>query len=251
MTDAHEPADPGTPGGAGPSPGRDAARDVEQERAAALDRLRRGYDDGWLSADEHELRATLARRARTHADLERALRPGPLEPDGAVTPVSPVPPLLPLPGAPPVAPEGASGTGDAGATLADAGGGDGAGTGTPDAPPTGASGGVPDKPTPAGKKPKESKGSDGLILVPQRVAGAAQGLMVFGALALFFTTGSWLWFLLIPVMGIVFGSGVPERDWEERRQARRARKDARRLRRGRPPIPGEVVERRDEGGAGI
>ena len=39
----------------------------------------------------------------------------------------------------------------------------------------------------------------------QRVAQAAVGLAPFVALALFFLTGSWLWFLLVPALGVVYG----------------------------------------------
>lgn len=38
-----------------------------------------------------------------------------------------------------------------------------------------------------------------------RVAKVAVSLSPFVAVALFFLTGSWLWFLLIPVLGVVYG----------------------------------------------
>lgn len=48
----------------------------------------------------------------------------------------------------------------------------------------------------------------------QKIVGAAAAVSVFVALALFFTTGSWLWFLLIPgvsgVASVVWGP-----DWRE------------------------------------
>jgi hypothetical protein len=40
----------------------------------------------------------------------------------------------------------------------------------------------------------------------QRVAGALSALSVIAALALFFTTGAWQWFLLIPAISIIGGS---------------------------------------------
>ncbi|WP_342212959.1 DUF1707 domain-containing protein [Nocardia wallacei] len=39
-----------------------------------------------------------------------------------------------------------------------------------------------------------------------QVRGPAMGLTVIVALVLFFTTGSWLWFLMIPAAGILIGS---------------------------------------------
>lgn len=51
----------------------------------------------------------------------------------------------------------------------------------------------------------------------QKLVGAASAASVFIALALFFTTGSWLWFLLIPgisaVAGVIWGP-----DWKEPRR---------------------------------
>jgi Domain of unknown function (DUF1707) len=69
------------------------------------------------------------------------------------------------------------------------------------------------QPVPAATPPPDS-------VVPGPVSGSGTGgviegkrdtimaLTPFAALLLFFTTGSWLWFLLIPVMGIVlYGAG--------------------------------------------
>ncbi|MEO7130850.1 MAG: DUF1707 domain-containing protein [Dermatophilaceae bacterium] len=38
-----------------------------------------------------------------------------------------------------------------------------------------------------------------------KVAKVAVSLSPFVAVALFFLTGSWLWFLLVPVLGVVYG----------------------------------------------
>lgn len=58
-------------------------------------------------------------------------------------------------------------------------------------------------------------------------AGPAMGLVVIIALVLFFTTHTWLWFLLIPAVGIITG-GLQQRNREQRRLERRQRRDRRR-----------------------
>jgi Domain of unknown function (DUF1707) len=63
--------------------------------------------------------------------------------------------------------------------------------------------------------------------VPARYRSTVMALTPFVALALFFTTGTWLWFLLIPVMGLlVYGP-------ENRSRYGRDRSDRRRRRDGR------------------
>jgi hypothetical protein len=54
---------------------------------------------------------------------------------------------------------------------------------------------------------------DGLIPVPPQLARGILALSPFVALVLFFTTpGGWLWFLMIPVLGILFGGSAGKKD---------------------------------------
>lgn len=64
----------------------------------------------------------------------------------------------------------------------------------------------------------------------QKLVAAAAAVSVFVALALFFTTGSWLWFLLIPgISGVASAIWGP--DWREAGDANRRRIDRDRSRR--------------------
>lgn len=51
-------------------------------------------------------------------------------------------------------------------------------------------------------------------LLPDRTKETIMALTPFAALILFFTTHTWLWFLAIPIMGILLygGEGKPKRD---------------------------------------
>ncbi|MCM6777795.1 DUF1707 domain-containing protein [Nocardia sp. CDC159] len=53
--------------------------------------------------------------------------------------------------------------------------------------------------------------------------GPVMGLVVIGALVLFFTTGTWLWFLMIPAFAIVLGA-IGDRGRDQRRRERRQRR---------------------------
>lgn len=153
----------------------------EQERAAVLERLWRGYEDGWLTPDEHELRVTLARRATTREELERAARPGPLSDSANDGVVSPVPPLVerPVAAAAP-APVQVCGSADAPA-----------------------------------KEQDEKKDERGLIPVPDYAAEKLAVLAPFGAIALLITTGNWWTLLTAPVVWALVGGGLTEQEWEE------------------------------------
>jgi hypothetical protein len=59
--------------------------------------------------------------------------------------------------------------------------------------------------------------------------GAVMGLVVIAAVVLFFLTQTWLWFLMIPAVGILVGA-TEQRDREHRRDRRIERRDRRRER---------------------
>ncbi|MBF6172465.1 DUF1707 domain-containing protein [Nocardia blacklockiae] len=62
-----------------------------------------------------------------------------------------------------------------------------------------------DLPQPVAEEPKPKPDRASRRGGPE-VRGPVMGLMVILALVLFFTTGSWLWFLMIPAAGIVLGA---------------------------------------------
>lgn len=63
-------------------------------------------------------------------------------------------------------------------------------------------------------------------LVPEQYRSTVMALTPFAATALFFLTRTWIWFLAIPVMGILlFG---PDGDDSRKREERAARRDLRR-----------------------
>ena len=68
---------------------------------------------------------------------------------------------------------------------------------------------------------------EGLLagVIPHRYRATVMALTPFIALVLFFTTETWLWFLLIPVMGVLlYGPGGHSgRDRDRNRQRRRNR----------------------------
>ncbi|GAA1889362.1 DUF1707 SHOCT-like domain-containing protein [Lapillicoccus jejuensis] len=80
-----------------------------------------------------------------------------------------------------------------------------AGTGLATTPPAGAPAEVPDGSWLDGKRE------------------AIMGVTPFAALLLFFWTGTWLWFLAIPIMGSLLFAGSPGRS-RRKREARRARR---------------------------
>ncbi|MFI5777391.1 DUF1707 domain-containing protein [Nocardia sp. NPDC051570] len=53
--------------------------------------------------------------------------------------------------------------------------------------------------------------------------GPVMGLIVIVALVLFFTTHTWLWFLLIPASGVLFGASQ-QHNRDQRRRERRQRR---------------------------
>ncbi len=64
----------------------------------------------------------------------------------------------------------------------------------------------------------------------QEIGGSVMGLVVIAALVLFFITHIWLWFLMIPAAGILFGAvgqGGRGRDRRDRRNDRRDRRRGR------------------------
>lgn len=63
----------------------------------------------------------------------------------------------------------------------------------------------------------------------QEIGGSVMGLVVIAALVLFFITHVWLWFLMIPAAGILFGAaqGGRGRDRRDRRNDRRDRRRGR------------------------
>ncbi|RDI64279.1 uncharacterized protein DUF1707 [Nocardia pseudobrasiliensis] len=72
------------------------------------------------------------------------------------------------------------------------------------------------QPAAAAQPPAQPKGDR------PEIGGPVMGLIVIAALVLFFTTHTWLWFLMIPAAGIIFGGLQQNR--EQRRQARRQRR---------------------------
>ncbi|MGF6883880.1 hypothetical protein ABIA39_007956 [Nocardia sp. GAS34] len=60
------------------------------------------------------------------------------------------------------------------------------------------------------------------------VGGSVMGLVVIAALALFFLTHTWLWFLMIPAAGILFGAAGQGGRSGRRRDRRIERRDRRR-----------------------
>jgi hypothetical protein len=84
--------------------------------------------------------------------------------------------------------------------------------------------------------PVPTNGQGGLLgdLVPQRYHSTLMALSPFIALLLFFTTHWWVWFLLIPVLGILFyGPEGKDQRHRERDRQRALDRQARRERRGR------------------
>lgn len=175
----------------GGSPGPGARAPSERvgtaEREAAIAALDVHWGAGRLDPGEHEARTTRARSARTRADLAALFTDLPAPgPDGRM---QPGPPPVPA-GQPPV--------------------------GQPSAgqPPAG------QYPVPAGTERAPSP------VRPDSVVGryreTIMALAPLAAVVLFFVTGSWLWFLMIPIAGILlYGPG-------ERKGHRRDRRDRRR-----------------------
>jgi hypothetical protein len=157
--------DPGT-GGILPS-----VRIGTPERDAAVAALDAHWHAGRLDPGEHERRITLAKAARTRAELDALFADLPDR----------VAPRLPAPGHE-VMPGWAPG-GSAGSAPAQ----------------------VPQPSVPA------------LGGVVGRYRDTVIALTPFAALALFFLTGSWLWFLAIPVMGILL-FGADDRKGHGRRR---------------------------------
>ncbi|MDO5629836.1 MAG: DUF1707 domain-containing protein [Mobilicoccus sp.] len=142
------------------------ASEVGQARDAAVERLREAWSQGRIDVSEHERRTTGLRHASTVEEVE-AIERGDLRSlgEGVHTGggLSPVPPLE-----------------------------------TP----------RPREEHGAGVERSEERTS-GLVSLPTRAAGAVLGLTPFVSVILFFTVGgmglfpAWLWFLLIPIVGIL------------------------------------------------
>lgn len=141
--------------------------DIEASRAYASDRLREAWSQGRIDAAEHERRTTALRHATSIEEVEAAER-GDVRPVGADgnAGVSPIPPLEERP--------------EPGATAAE-----------------------------VEKRPERTPG---ILSLPPTLGGTLVGLTPFIAVILFFTGAggdafpSWIWFLLIPIMGmLVYG----------------------------------------------
>lgn len=82
----------------------------------------------------------------------------------------------------------------------------------------------PAAPTPAGRPEPDVRDTDaGFVPAGSWLAGhrtAIMGVTPFAALVLFFVTNWWVWFLLIPVMGVVLYAGG-DQDRRDRRDRRR------------------------------
>jgi hypothetical protein len=98
--------------------------------------------------------------------------------------------------------------------------------------------GMPPVPTSSGYVPAPLAGATGEVepggllggLVKPRYRSTVMALTPFVALALFFTTEQWLWFLLIPVVGILLYG--PDGNEERKRLEREQRRQDRDRRRG-------------------
>lgn len=88
------------------------------------------------------------------------------------------------------------------------------------------------QPTAVTTPAEQSRGGSSLISTESWVGrrrDAIMGLTPFAALALFFLTKSWLWFLLIPALGVLLYAGENESDKQRRKRERREERERRRL----------------------
>jgi len=166
------------------NPDRPEERLSDAERDEAVGRLSQAQAEGRLTIEEFGERAAAARRAVTRGDLV---------PLFADLPVSPAPEQeLPLPRT--------------------------TGTPVPPPPPPPAAYGAA-SPASAVSAPVDRREGSGNRALGGRVGATIMALTPFLAVALFFITGfngsfawSWLWFLLIPIMGIIiYGPGSDSR----------------------------------------
>lgn len=171
----------------------------DAERQTAIAQLRDHWQEGRLDPTEHEARTTKAYAAVTRGDLDALFADLPALPSDAAT--SP------------------------GSSLASSPGG-----GTPPGQP-----GAPGTSMPAtGPVAPTSAGQGGLLPEGSWLHGKRTAIMAvtpFVALALFFITGQWLFFLLIPALGAILFAGGDDDD-SGKRQRRRDRDERRRLERG-------------------
>jgi hypothetical protein len=80
---------------------------------------------------------------------------------------------------------------------------------------------LPGQPLPATQHPVPGPPEQGLIPVSAEVARGILALTPFAALVLFFVApGGWLWFLAIPVMGILLGPAAGRSSRRDRRRFR-------------------------------
>lgn len=141
----------------------------DETRNRALDDLRRHWQAGRIDAGEHERRVVLVRRATTRDQLSQAL-------------------------------EGLQETGHTGAGMLVLG---------DDTSRDGHTASAPVEGRLLGNEVEHrSTRTDGLIPMNRAAANAITALVPLLAVVAFFTTGSWLWFLAIPIVSIVvFGKG--------------------------------------------
>jgi hypothetical protein len=183
----------------GASAAHEAQRIGDAERDAATRALNAHREAGRLDAVEYEDRQVQVTRARTWAEIQPVFADLP-EPHPVGMPAA----LTPLAGGP-----------LSGQVVDRTGGG------------VDRTGGGAVAPQPSAA-PVPGRGILGAV-VPEQYRSTVMALTPFLATLLFFGTGTWLWFLAIPVMGILlYGADSNE---EPKRQERREREERRRIER--------------------
>ncbi|WP_116114023.1 DUF1707 SHOCT-like domain-containing protein [Austwickia chelonae] len=161
----------------------------DREQARTL--LRRHWEAHTLDPDEHEHRTTMVRNARTLSELEAATADLPALPaELGVVLASYDDPSAP--GNPPLLPAADSG------------------------------------PTSEKNVPSTSARSQGIISLPIALSTTITALTPFLAFLLFFNTGNFLYFFLIPVVGILLngtGSGTSTKKNKKKKKKRKKKKE--------------------------
>lgn len=161
-----------------------------EQRDEANAHLRRLWESHQLDPSEHERRTTAVRQAQTRAEFDAAMADLPVS--GGVS--------GPVLSGPVVSGTQAPQAGSSDGSSVAAGGAD--------------SGSMLDR--------DDDGRTDGLIKLPRNTAGAIMALTPLVAVVLFFVTGTWLWFLAIPMVAIVlFGPDGKDGGRRERRDRRR------------------------------